>query len=137
METWAMALLSFNHGAKGITSWIYPSTDELDAAHGAIAKVVTVAPVQSFLTGAQPVKVIVEGLEVLDVAYWSLGGQVMVVVASASYVDVKGDTTVRLPIAVHGIDSSPWGNVTWTLVNGNLRAQGLAALATSIIILQI
>jgi hypothetical protein len=35
-----------------------------------------VAPVQSFLTGAQPVKVIVEGLEVPDVAYWSLGGQV-------------------------------------------------------------
>jgi hypothetical protein len=61
----------------------------------------------------------------------------MVVVASASYVDVKGDVTVRLPIAVHGIDSSPWGNMSWTLVNGNLQAQGLAALATSIIILQI
>ena len=126
---------SFNHGAKGITSWIYPSTDELDAAHGVIAKVVTVAPVLSFLTGAQPVKVSVEELELLDVAYWSVGGQVMVVVASASYVDLKGDVTVRLPIAVHGIDSSPWGNVTWTLVNGNLQAQGLAALATSVIIL--
>jgi hypothetical protein len=52
-------------------------------------------------------------------------------------VDVKGDVTVRLPITVDGIDSSPWGNVTWTLVNGNLQAQGLAALATSIIILEV
>jgi hypothetical protein len=109
----------------------------VDAAHGAIAKVATVAPVQSFLTGAQPVKVSVEGLDLLDVAYWSVGGQVMVVVASASYVDMKGDVAVRLPIAVHGIDLIPWGNVTWTLVNGNLQVQGLAALATSIIILQV
>jgi hypothetical protein len=135
METWVMALLSFNHGAKGITSWIYPSTDELDAAHGAIAKVVTVAPVQNFLTGAQPVKIVVEGLEMLDVAYWRAGSQVMVVVSSASYVDVKEDVIVNLPIAVHGIDSTPWGNVTWELVNGNLLARGLTALATSIIVL--
>ncbi len=94
-----MALLSFNHGAKGITSWIYPSTDELDAANGAIAKVVTVALVQNFLTGAQPVKIVVDGLEMLDVAYWRAGSQVVVAVASASYVDVKEDVTVNLPIA--------------------------------------
>jgi hypothetical protein len=139
METWVMALLSFSNRAKGITSWIYPSTDELQTAHGAITKVVTMGPVQSFLTGGHPVKVRVEELEMLDVAYWIVGGQVMVVVASASYVDVKVDVTVRLrlPIAVHGLNSSPWGNVTWRLVNGSLHAQGLAALATSILILHV
>ncbi|PMD30113.1 hypothetical protein L207DRAFT_641957 [Hyaloscypha variabilis F] len=136
LETWVMALLSFNHGAKGITSWIYPSTNALDAAHGAIAKVVTKAPVEGFLTGAQPVKVNVEGLESLDIAYWSVGSQIMAIVASASYVDLRVDVTVELPFAVRAIESSPWGNVTWELVNGNLHTQGLAALATSIIILQ-
>jgi hypothetical protein len=81
------------------------------------------------------VKIVVEGLEMLDVAYWRAGSQVMVVVSSASYVDVKEDVIVNLPIAVHGIDSTPWGNVTWELVNGNLLARGLTALATSIIVL--
>jgi len=131
-ETWTMALLSFNHGAKGITSWIYPSTDELNAAHGALARVVTVAPVATFLAGTQPIPISVSGL---DVSYWVVGRQLMVIVASDSGSTTLSSTSITLPVSAKKIDSTPWGNVTWTLEDNKLKASGISTLTTSIVIL--
>ena len=61
-ETWAMMILSFNHGAKGIMSWTFPASGALQVAHGQMAKVATVAPVSTFLLGAQPVREALEEL---------------------------------------------------------------------------
>ncbi|TAQ84374.1 hypothetical protein B7494_g7301 [Chlorociboria aeruginascens] len=134
-ETWVMALLSFNHKARGITSWIYPSTDELNAAHGALAKVVTVTPVKAFLTGAQPVSISVSSLPFLDVSYWTVGNQVMVIIASDSYSETESMVAIELPVSVKEIDDVPWGNVTWSLAGNELQVEGLSSLATSIVIL--
>jgi hypothetical protein len=134
-ETWVMALLSFNHGAKGVTSWIYPSTEELNDAHGELARVVTVNPVAGFLTGANAVPIKVSGLPYLDVAYWSVGEQVLVVVASSSYMDSTSLVDIVVPFGVKKIESTPWGNVTWSLIGNTLQVKGLSALATSLVIL--
>jgi hypothetical protein len=141
-ETWVMAMISFNHGAKGITSWIYPSTDELNDAHSALARVVTVAPVSNFIGGAQPVPISVHGL---DVSYWTLGKQAMVIVAAdpdsstlAGTVEGPSATSgVSLPISAKSIASTPWGNITWSLEGNKLQAKGISSLATSIVILNL
>jgi len=77
-ETWAMMMLSFNHGAKAIMSWTFPASSSLEQAHGAMAQVATVAPVSTFLLGTQPTPIKVKGHGLLDVAYWVVGTQVMV-----------------------------------------------------------
>ncbi|KUI72042.1 hypothetical protein VM1G_07578 [Cytospora mali] len=68
-ETWAMDLLAFNHGAMARLAWIYPPSDVLSNATARLARVVTVAPVVDFLTGANPPWGSVE---------WSLDGSVLV-----------------------------------------------------------
>lgn len=133
-ETWVIALQSFNHGAKGITSWIYPSTQELNTAHSALARVLTAEPVMGFLVGWNAVAIDVE-VPLLDVAYWEVKGQVMVVVVSDGYVDTSSLVVIELPVAVKKIVSTPWGNVTWSLMDNKLEVDGLSALATSIVIL--
>ncbi|KAK3708027.1 hypothetical protein LTR37_011720 [Vermiconidia calcicola] len=84
-ESWAMMLLSLNHGAKAIMSWLFPTTDPLSAAHAAFAKVATRAPVSSFLTSTQPTRIAPEGGSLLDVAYWGVEKQVMVGLSPFSY----------------------------------------------------
>ena len=64
-----MLQLSFNHMAKGIMSWVFPSSNALNEAHGAFSKVATVPPVSSFLIGAKPCKLDVTGHSLLDVSY--------------------------------------------------------------------
>ncbi|KAF2207249.1 hypothetical protein CERZMDRAFT_14106, partial [Cercospora zeae-maydis SCOH1-5] len=49
LETWVMMILSFNHNAKGMMSWLFPTSDVLHEAHGRMAKFVTRSPVNDFL----------------------------------------------------------------------------------------
>ncbi|KAK3673289.1 hypothetical protein LTR78_006834 [Recurvomyces mirabilis] len=134
-ETWAMMLISFNHGAKGIMSWTFPASTTLEQAHGTMAKVATTSPVSGLLVGAQPVRIVVPGHELLDVAYWEVDGTIMLGFANLDYADSSEDITIELPIAIRGVTSQPWGSVGWEVADGMLKTSELEGLATSFVIL--
>ena len=134
-ETWAMNLLSVNHGAKGIMLWTFPTEDDLAEANAQQAKVLSKEPVLNFLTGDQPTVVIIPGYPMLDIAYWIVGGKAMVGVANLDYEASEGAVTVPLHFSATGIDSQPWGSLGWSLTNTTLNVGDLPALATSLLIL--
>ncbi|KAK4959093.1 hypothetical protein LTR10_003892 [Elasticomyces elasticus] len=135
-ETWAMMVLSFNHGAKGIMSWTFPTSETLGVAHGAMAKVATTSPVSTFLIGLPgPTMVRVPGNELLDVAYWVLDTQVLVGVVNLDYVAQNRTIVIDLPLTISSLASQPWGSVNWAVGNGTLTAHGLAGLMTSFVVL--
>ncbi|KAK4646264.1 hypothetical protein QC761_209000 [Podospora bellae-mahoneyi] len=55
-EEHAMNVLAFNHGAKGIISWLWPTSTVLAEAHGQLAKVVTGGMVRGFVVGGDQVE---------------------------------------------------------------------------------
>lgn len=143
-ESWAMNLLAFNHGARAIVSWVYPPSDLLATAHGALSRVVTASPVVEFLVGEGdgPHRLAVGGLgdDEIDVAYWAKGGQVLVSVVNPSEAESRvGDVDVRLPRPAKRLDAVPWGDKTpWTLAEDGkiLRAAGnFSAMSTAMILL--
>jgi hypothetical protein len=136
-ETWVMILLSFNHRAKSIMAWTFPTTTDLATAYSEMSKVVTVEPVLGFLTGGQPQSISVKGHPLLDVAYWLVGTQIMISVANMDYATTSAKITIDLPVSPSFIASSPWGSVDWALSGNTISGKGLAALATSLIILQL
>ncbi|KAK5115292.1 hypothetical protein LTR62_001492 [Meristemomyces frigidus] len=135
-KTWAMVILSFNHGAKGFMSWTFPASETPESAHGAMSKVATTSPVADSLIGAKPVRVTVPGHELLDVAYRSLSGTVMVVgVANLDYADSSAAMPIPIPMGLGGISSQSWGSVDWQVANSTLSVVGLTGLNTSVVIL--
>lgn len=137
-ETWVMNALAFNHKAKAIMLWTFPTTPELATANGQMAKVVTVAPVSTFLLGDQPTGVTVKGHSLVDVAYWIVGKQVMVSVVNLDYADTTAEISIALPVSVSSIASQPWGSLGWSLVgNSSMQVKGLVGLATSMVILDV
>ncbi|RDW85711.1 hypothetical protein BP5796_04036 [Coleophoma crateriformis] len=138
-ETYVMNQLAFNHKAKSIMIWDYPTASELAAANAAQAKVVTVSPVLEFLVGAHPVPIVVDAYPLLDVAFWIVDTGVLVSVVNLDYVDTTTNVAITLPFAGNGstIVGQPWGDVQWSLTGTSLEASGLSALATSFVILQL
>lgn len=135
-ETWIMMILSFNHKAKAIMSWTFPASDELNAAHGKMAKVATSNAVSRFLIGGDPTAVKVEDRPTLDVAYWTLGSQTMVALANVYASDDDSPVDIALPKPARKIVSQPWGSVAWKLSgDGKLSASELKGFATSFLVL--
>jgi len=87
------------------------------------------------LIGAQPVRVIVPGHELLDVAYWTVNGTTMLGFANLDYADSSEEITIELPMSIGGVTSQPWGSVDWVIEDGKLSASELKGLATSFVIL--
>ncbi|KAL3422015.1 hypothetical protein PVAG01_06171 [Phlyctema vagabunda] len=135
-EAWVMNALSFNHNAKSIMIWTYPTSNELADAHAKMAKVVTVSPVLDFLIGANPIPITVDSVPHLDVAYWICGSQIMIIVANPEYTAVEM-VSIMLPLNPSHITSQPWGSVDWSLKDGYLEAGTLLALSTSIILVDL
>jgi hypothetical protein len=135
-ETWVMNQLALNHGAKSIMLWTFPTVDELAAANSQQSKVLTKSPVLEFITGGQPTPISVAGLELLDVSYWIVGRQALVSVVNLEYTDVS-TVEIVLPFTASSIVSSPWSGVAWGLSDNTLNVQGLDALATSLVILDL
>lgn len=48
-----MMILSLNHGAKGVTYWIYPSSDEINVLSGEIGKILNTELVKGFVFGTE------------------------------------------------------------------------------------
>jgi hypothetical protein len=134
-ETWVMNSLAFNHGAKGIMLWTFPTTATLAAANGKMAKVVTSSPVLDFLVGSQPTKIAVSGWPMLDVSYWAVGGQVMISIANVDQVVSGAVLRIEIPVGVRKITGQPWGNVDWKLEGRSLQVETLDPLATSLVVL--
>lgn len=135
-EEWVMNALAFNHGAKSIISWVYPASEDLNVAHGQLAKVVTKSPVVDFIVGKWPTAVDVPGYDLVDVSYWVVGTQMLVCIVNGGYVDIDEAVTVDVPNATT-ITSTAWGNVTWGLASSQLSTPSLPALATSMLILDL
>jgi hypothetical protein len=136
-ETWVMNQLALNHGAKSIMLWTFPTLDDLATANSQQSKVLTKSPVLEFVTGAQPRAISVDGFELLDVSYWMVEQQAMVSVVNLEYADTSSAVKITLPFTASSIISSPWGNVSWGLSGNTLNVQGLDALVTSLVILDL
>lgn len=136
-EEWVMVLLAVNHGAKGMMSWVYPTSEVLARAHGRLARVLTVSPVVDFVVGGGRPRGVNVGVEGVDVAVWKGGveGRVLVSVVNGGE-EVKGAVTVSVRGATR-IESKAWGDVEWILDGDKLSVSGLPALSTSLLILEV
>lgn len=137
-EEVAMNALAFNHGAKAIVSWVWPTSDDLAAVHGEFASVVTKTPVVEFIVPEKAMSVEVSGMEILDVAYWTSGDSVLVCVVNGGYDHIEGDVVISLlgSIAPAGVKTVVWGNSSWD-VSGDIRLGGLAGMSTNMAILDV
>jgi hypothetical protein len=138
-ESWVMVLLAVNHGAKGVISWVWPTSGVLAKAHGKLATAVTGEEVVKYVVGGEgPRKMEVEasGTEVVDAVGWVVDGKMLVNVVNGGYVDIEGGVEILVPNATV-IDSAPWGSVQWKLEGGKLSVPRLPALATSMVILDL
>lgn len=137
-ETYAMNVLSINHGAKGIISWSFPQSGSLSQAHATQARVFTKTPVLHFLLGTQPVKIEVRDHDLLDVAYWIVGDQAMIGISNLDYADTSSMIFIVLPFKASSLQSQPWGSLEWVMDSDDtLSAPSLPGLATSLVILDL
>lgn len=136
-ETYAMNLLSINHGAKGIISWSFPTEDILASANAAQAKVFTKSPVLDFLTGTQPEPVKISGHDLLDVACWISGGKAMIGIANLDYTNTTSNVSILLPFKATSLTAQPWGNISYSFVNHTLVLSNLSGLSTSLMLFDV
>lgn len=136
-----MMMLSVNHNAKGITYWIYPSTETVDVGSGALGRVFASQPAMGFLFGTNAVKgleVILGEVLVVDASAWIVGDQMMVGVASGEYTDFGDAVTIRLPVDARGVNATLYGEGGWMVVNGtSLMKMGLKGLEVDVLVLDL
>jgi hypothetical protein len=133
-----MMVLSVNAGAKGISYWIYPSTDEVNVGSGALAKVFQADTAKDFLFGTDVIKGLkVEGEALVDASAWVMGGKMLVGVASGQYADSGAAVSVELPVSVSGVDQVLYGDSSWAVVDGKLTKSGMKGLEVSVLVLNI
>ncbi|KAL9036383.1 MAG: hypothetical protein Q9214_006158, partial [Letrouitia sp. 1 TL-2023] len=114
-EEWvAMTLLAVNHGAKGIVSWLWPSTQEIEEASGRLAGVIMGAG-RKFLLEAEKRKIVpVEG-EVNAAGWENTDGEMLVIIVA--YRD-EGKVVLDLGLLVQSGVTVKWGSRGWG-VEGN------------------
>ncbi|GIZ42904.1 hypothetical protein CKM354_000615200 [Cercospora kikuchii] len=160
LETWVMMILSFNHNAKGMMSWLFPTSEILHEAHGRMARLLTKSPISDFLLGSNPMSLIdgsqssplshshthghdihqhhvdLTGKTDIDVAAWSFGGQLMIMLANVAEASYNETVVIPLPESVSKIVDQPWGNLSYSLQSDReLVAMNVQGLSTSIVIL--
>lgn len=137
-ETWAMMILSFNHRAKGIMSWVFPTSSALKKAYAKMAACITHPSVSRFLIGSQPKKITLTGHPELDVAYWILDNQMLLGLVNLDRSHTNESVNIPLPAAVEKINSQPFGPSEWDLGgNGTLFTKSLEPLMSSYVILDL
>ncbi|KAI8944346.1 hypothetical protein F4801DRAFT_223800 [Xylaria longipes] len=137
-EARAMNALAFNRGVTGIFGWTWPGSATLFDVHSQMASVVTTPPVRDFFLGGKPGRLVVEGLAILDAAYWINGGNKMLVsVVNGGYEDIDESVSIALPGPARDIESVVFGGLPWQLLGGQMVIEGLPAMSTSFIILNI
>lgn len=143
-ETMVMDVLMFNHGANGRMAWIHPLSDAMAAATATIAQTVTVSPILDFFTGANAVQVLSGNDGGVDVAYWQLGGRLLIGLANPHENDL-GWVEIKLPteFPVSSIAATPLGDIKWSVEGGKgkkrqkkLVAKSVKGLATAYVVLE-
>ncbi|KAK6067142.1 hypothetical protein SCUP515_10346 [Seiridium cupressi] len=134
-EARVMNALAFNQGATGIFGWTWPGSWELFDVHTDMAAVVTQPPVRDFLLSGKPSPVDSSPPQLVDIAYWTVQDQVMVSVVNGGYDDTQGSLAFTVPGGVTGIQSVPFGDLSWQFVDGQLSIDVLPAMTASFIIL--
>ena len=133
-----MMMLSINHNAKGITYWIYPSTDDVNVGSGELGNVFQTEPGKDFLFGSNAIKGLeVEGEPLVDASAWVVGTQMMVGIASEEYVDSSLTVTITLPESAASIDQILYGDSSWTVSGNKLTKSGLKGLEVDVLVLNL
>ncbi|KAF4628968.1 hypothetical protein G7Y89_g9182 [Cudoniella acicularis] len=150
-----MMMLSINHGAKGITYWIYPSTTSVNVASGNLAKVLQADPAIVFLFGTEPIPITglgVEGGGNVDVSAWILDtedgddddeengtkAKMMVGIANEQYRDSNSTVSITLPKVAEGIEVEKvlYGDSGWKIQEGKLVKVGMKGLEHAVAVKQ-
>lgn len=134
-EVEVMMMLSVNHDAKGITYWIYPSTDSVNVGSGELGKVLQNEPAIDFLFGAETMRGLGSGL--LDVSAWILGDQMLVGVVNGGHVDIADQVTISLPRNVVSVNQVLFGDSSWKVQDGKLSKSGLSGLEVDILVVNL
>ena len=104
-------MLSINHNAKGLTYWIYPSTDQVNIESGNFGKIFQTSPGRDYIFGTNAIKnLVAEGAE-LDASAWILGEKMLVGIATTfdGYHDVT--INITLPLIVESLGDVLYGNM--------------------------
>ncbi|KAI9640524.1 hypothetical protein NHQ30_011270 [Ciborinia camelliae] len=134
-EVEVMMMLTVNHNAKGITYWIYPSTNSVNIGSGDLGKVLQSEPAMSFLFGTNAIKGL--GSLLLDVSAWIVGEQMMVGIVNGEYVDSEDQVTISLPENIISLNQTLYGNSSWTINNGELSKLGFTGLEVDLLVLNL
>ncbi|CZR61305.1 uncharacterized protein PAC_11201 [Phialocephala subalpina] len=133
-----MMMLSVNHNAKGITYWIYPSTDAVNVGSGQLGKVFQSAPSMAFIFGTNAIKGLpVQGEPLVDASAWIVGNQMMIGVASGEYIDFSSQITIMLPTSAASVAEVLYGDSSWTVTGNKLTKSGLMGLEVDLLVLNL
>lgn len=136
-----MMMLSVNHGAKGISYWLYPSTNEINVRSGLLGKMFQEEPAIGFLFGTDPIKRLkVEGSRdgdgMVDASAWVVGGSVMVGIANERYEDSETLVSVSIPTGMNlSYVEVLYGDKGWSVDDGKLVKKGMRGLEVGLLIL--
>lgn len=132
-----MMMLSLNHGAKGITYWIYPSSSSINELSGEIGKIFDSEIVKEFIFGTEPRKGLkVEAGEV-DASAWILGSRIFVGVANGRFSTGRVEISMPEGIEAGSVRSVLYGNRDWIIENGMLIKNALVGLEVSLLVLNV
>ncbi|KAH8653165.1 hypothetical protein BGZ60DRAFT_419646 [Tricladium varicosporioides] len=139
-----MMMLSINHGAKGLSYWIYPSTPSVNTGAGILGSILQHHPAIDFIFGTDPVR----GLKVeggnADASSWVLETatkekEMMVGIANSDYAD--SNTTIKFQIPVVAryvtIEKVLYGSTEWRIEGGKLLKTGMKGLEISLVLLKL
>lgn len=133
-----MMMLSVNHNAKGITYWIYPSTDGVNIGSGELGKVFQSKLGMEFLFGTNAIKgLLVTGEALVDASAWIVGKKMMIGVASGEYVDSSALISIMLPDSAASVDKVLYGDSGWTVSGNRLSKTGLKGLEVGVVVLNL
>jgi hypothetical protein len=133
-ETVVMSVLRLNHGSKGIVSWIYPTSPEIDEVSGNLAKVLSQNEVTRFTLASNPVPLQVTGGNgLVDAVGWTREGQSLISVVYQGYEDLKGRVEVKMSVGNETVLSRLWGTADpWEFHSGMLWIEGMKGLQVGV-----
>lgn len=130
-----MNALAFNHGAKAIVSWVWPTSDTLADIHGQFANKVAVSPVRDFIVSG-----VVQMLDIseVDAAYWVSGSEMLLSVVNGVD-EAKSGVSIKLPDGVvpKSVKTQVWGDADWKLSSGAVSLDKVDEMATYMAIFEI
>ena len=143
-EEVAMTMLGINHRAKGVVSWIFPTTPDITNVTSFLAPVLTTACAKYLLGSEIITGLTASGAEMIDASAWRLGNSLLVSIVNTADDDTTGSVVLDLPAGMTAIsiESTLWGDGQWELAASNtagssrqLQRSGMPGLNVDLLIL--